>query len=205
MASFPQRGRPRDPEVDRSILFAALELLGELGYDRLTIEGVAARSGTGKASIYRRWTGKPELILDAVRLLEESFTSTPPDTGNLRDDLIAVIPQFTVFSTFGPSQAPIILGMAQAMQSDEKIADYMRARFTSDVRHASEIVLERAIARGEISAEARGIRLFHDLAPSLTIGRLLLTLDPIDEQFQTELVDTILIPLLHASAPKETT
>jgi len=191
-----QRGRPQDPELDRSILFAALEVLGEVGYDRLTIEGVATRSGVAKASIYRRWPGKPELILDAVRAIEGTFDSPPADTGSLRGDLLALIPRLTVFSAFGPAQGPIVLGMAQAMRSEPKLVDHMHARFISDMRHASEIVVERAIARKEITEDARRIRLFHDIAPSLTIARMLLTFDPIGEEFQVELVDTLLIPLL---------
>tara|TARA_R110002020_G_scaffold65413_18_gene172826 strand:+ start:2623 stop:3228 length:606 start_codon:yes stop_codon:yes gene_type:complete len=190
------RGRPRDPELDRSILFATLEVLGEVGYDRLTIEGVAARSGVAKASIYRRWPGKHELILGAIRAVERSFETAPEDTGSLRGDLLALLPRLTTFSAFGPSQAPIVLGMAQAMRNDPNLVDHMHSRFISDLRHASEIVVERAIARGEIPVDARRIRLFHDIAPSLMTARMLLTFDSIDTDFHVELVDTVLIPLL---------
>ncbi|GAA3886429.1 TetR/AcrR family transcriptional regulator [Leifsonia kafniensis] len=198
-SSTASRGRPRDPGVDLLIHRAALELLGEVGYDHTSIEGVAARSGVAKASIYRRWPGKPELILDAVRAQETVVKALPEDTGTLRGDLLAAIPSFLVFSSFESSQAPIIVGLIQAMRKNPDLVAYMRGRFISSINHSSEIIVERAIARGEVPAAARDIRLFHDIAPSLAMARMLLTYDPIDEQFEVELVDTILIPLLKSA------
>lgn len=193
------RGRPRDPEVDRLISRAALELLGEVGYDRTSIEAVAARSGVAKASIYRRWAGKPELILDAVRAQEPASEGAPEDTGTLRGDLLAAFPRFLVFSSFENSQAPIITGLIQAMRVNPDLTEYMRSRFISSINHISEIIVERAITRGEVPAAARSLRLFHDIAPSLTMARMLLTYEPVDDQFREELVDTILLPLLKNS------
>lgn len=190
------RGRPRDPGVDLLIHRAALELLGEVGYDRTSIEGVAARSGVAKASIYRRWPGKPELILDAMRAQEPVVSAMPRDTGTLRGDLLSAIPSFLVFSSFEGRQAPIVMGLIQAMRASPELVEYMRGRFISSINHGSEIIVERAIARGDIPAAARDIRLFHDIAPSLAMARMLLTYEPVDEGFEVELVDTVLIPLL---------
>ncbi|MCP4308122.1 MAG: helix-turn-helix transcriptional regulator, partial [bacterium] len=64
--SKAQRGRPRDPRIQQSILQATREMLDEVGYSRLTIEGVAARAGAGKATVYRWWSTKGELVLEAV-------------------------------------------------------------------------------------------------------------------------------------------
>lgn len=195
------RGRPRDPGVDLLIHRAALELLGEVGFDRTSIEAVAARSGVAKASIYRRWDGKPALILDAVRAQEPVFDTLPEDTGTLRGDLLAAFPRFLVFSSFDTGQAPIITGLIQAMRSSPELAEYMQGRFVTSINHLSEIIVERAIARGEVPAAARDLRLFHDIAPSLTVARMLLTHEPVDAQYKEALVDTVLIPLLmHAES-----
>ncbi|HSS10967.1 MAG TPA: helix-turn-helix domain-containing protein, partial [Acidimicrobiales bacterium] len=65
-ATLTKVGRPRDPHVDKAILSAALDLLIEDGFPRLSIEGVAARAGVGKAAIYRRWDSKTSLVVDAI-------------------------------------------------------------------------------------------------------------------------------------------
>ena len=80
-------GRPRDPGYDKTILDAALEILTEKGYAGLTIDGVAARTGVGRPTIYRRWASKPELVIAA--LAQGIGLSPTPDTGVLRDDLLA--------------------------------------------------------------------------------------------------------------------
>src|SRR3954452_5322244 len=87
----PTRGRPRDPELRRAILAAAMALITEVGYDRMTIDAIAARSGVSKPTLYRRWPhGKPQLVADAIR--ERHAERGPvPDTGGLRDDLLALV------------------------------------------------------------------------------------------------------------------
>ena len=83
-------GRPRDPHVEAAIVQATLELIDELGYARLTLEAVAARAGVGKATIYRRWPGKQQLVVHAVATVTE--TRTPERLpGPLRDDLVALV------------------------------------------------------------------------------------------------------------------
>src|ERR1700726_424948 len=89
-----QRGRPRSAEADRSILAATLDLLAERGLDAMSIEEIAARAGVGKATIYRRWSSKGLLALDAFVV---SFRAEQPlpDTGTLRGDLIAALAAWT--------------------------------------------------------------------------------------------------------------
>src|SRR5581483_9265964 len=83
-------GRPRSAEVDRAILDAALELLVEHGYGGVSMEAIATRAGVGKAAIYRRWSNKAELVVDALR--EAGCATMPmPDTGDVRADLIAML------------------------------------------------------------------------------------------------------------------
>ncbi len=90
-ASSPSRGRPRDPRRDEAILDAALTLVAEVGYDRMTVDALAARAGVSKPTIYRRWPdGKVELMADAIRLRQQA-RGPRLDTGSLRGDLIALI------------------------------------------------------------------------------------------------------------------
>src|SRR4051794_4702288 len=81
----PRRGRPRDARCDEAILHATLELLVEADAGSLSIDGVAARAGVGKATIYRRWNSKEALLLEA--LSSDTSIIEAPDTGTLRGDL----------------------------------------------------------------------------------------------------------------------
>jgi AcrR family transcriptional regulator len=82
-------GRPRDPKLDRAILDATLELLASEGYDGLTIEAVAAKAGVGKASVYRRFSGKEELVVEAVASLSEQPELV--QGAGVRDQLVALL------------------------------------------------------------------------------------------------------------------
>ena len=82
-------GRPRDPKLDAAITGATLELLAENGYAALTIEAVATRAGVGKATLYRRWPGKVQLVIDAVRTLSEQ--PDPDTSAGVRDELVELL------------------------------------------------------------------------------------------------------------------
>lgn len=82
-------GRPRDPKLDAAITGATLELLAEIGYAALTIEAVATRAGVGKATLYRRWPGKVQLVIDAVRTLSEQ--PDPDTSAGVRDELVELL------------------------------------------------------------------------------------------------------------------
>src|SRR3954470_4023103 len=87
----PVRGRPRDPRRRQAILDAATHLLTEVGYDRMTVDALAARAGVSKPTIYRRWPGgKPEIVADAIRS-KRAEAGELPDTGSLRGDLMALL------------------------------------------------------------------------------------------------------------------
>ena len=79
-------GRPRDPQADEAITSAIVDVLAEQGFSGFTVEEVAARAGVGKATIYRRWSTKEELVLAAAERVMVHVE--PPDTGSLRDDLV---------------------------------------------------------------------------------------------------------------------
>jgi AcrR family transcriptional regulator len=85
----PTRGRPRDPRRREAILHAAIALVAEVGYDRMTVEALAHRAGVSKPTIYRRWPqGKPAIVAEAIHA-KRAAAGPPPDTGSLRGDLLA--------------------------------------------------------------------------------------------------------------------
>src|SRR5580692_5441762 len=116
-ASGGQRGRPRSQEADRAILAATLDLLASRGLAAMSIEEIAARAGVGKATIYRRWSSKGLLALDAfVTAFAEQ--QPLPDTGTLRGDLIAALTAW-VRAVTQTSMGSLLTGLIAEAQHDE--------------------------------------------------------------------------------------
>ena len=116
----------------------------------MTIEGVAERAGVGKASIYRRWPSKGALVFDAVL---DSYLATQPtaQTGTLEGDLLSTARSW-IRSATSPQGGRTLAGLIAEVQRDPDLAKIWRARFVSRVRQARRLIIERAIARGEIPA-----------------------------------------------------
>jgi AcrR family transcriptional regulator len=185
----PHRGRPRDPRRREAILAAAVALVAEVGYDRMTVDALAARAGVSKPTIYRRWPGgKAEIIVDAIRSKRADF-ALPPDTGSLRGDLIAYIKG--VSSGFDPHVAA---GLIMQLQSSPELEQLFREEVVCDEQERFESLLERAAARGEIVGEVTP--LFADIPGSIIFTRSLIRGLPIDDAFVDELVDRVLLPIL---------
>ncbi len=185
-------GRPRDAEREAAILAATRELVAETGYERLTIEAVASRAKASKATIYRRWPGKAELVVEALKCRPQSMP-VMPDTGDLRSDMVQGILGFVADLT--EHDAGLMVGLASAMRSDPQLAALVREQTVSCRRVAASAWLERAVARGQINPDA-DIDVVADLVPAVVFMRLLVTGEPVDEQFVDRLVDSVLLPLL---------
>jgi AcrR family transcriptional regulator len=113
----PRSGRPRDRQVDRAILRAALHLLVEHGYDALSVEGVAAASGVAKTTIYRRYASKRELVAASLALLVAGHP-VAPETGDPRADLRAVV-RSAIDVTTGDEVGYVLLGTLLATERRE--------------------------------------------------------------------------------------
>jgi AcrR family transcriptional regulator len=181
-------GRPRSEQVERAILRAAAELLGERGLEAMTIEDVAARSGVGKASIYRRWSTKGTLALDAF--LAEFLGSQPlPDTGNLEGDLTAALRAW-VRTVKGTPTGRALTGLVAQAQSDPDLAVAWRERVVGPIRSQHRQIIERAIARGEIPASS-DVEVMIDLLYGPAYHRLLQGHLPLTDRFVRRVVAMI--------------
>lgn len=141
-------GRPRDPAVDDAILRATFELASEAGLRGVSMEGIAARSGVSKQTVYRRYSSKGEVILDALAAFAAEKLPTP-DTGSLRGDLLALLS-----ATFEAQQgASGVLNRALAAEAlqDETFTKLLWERLTLPRRNEVRKILQRARGRGEIS------------------------------------------------------
>jgi AcrR family transcriptional regulator len=188
-------GRPRDPRRDEAIRDAALALLAEVGYERTSVDAIAAAAGVSKPTIYRRWPGKQALVADAIRC-HPHMRATAPDTGSLRGDLLAAVRQSADHQL---ESAHLTAGLAGRMRESDELAGLVREHAVEAVRRRFRTPLERAAQRGELPAAAAVSPLFADVAPSLIQSRVLLSVEPVDDAFAAELVDRILLPIVEAA------
>lgn len=186
------RGRPRDASRDEALRAAALTVLAEVGYRALTMDAVAATARAGKATIYRRWDSKLDLVIDSCNQLV-SRSIPAPNTGSLAGDLREFLLAFATFLS-GPAgkAAQALVG---ELPHEPELANAFRKSFLRSQRDVLMGVLERAAARGELMEDAPHAMAV-ELAGAALTYRLMLTGDPLDAVFVDRLVDQILVPLL---------
>jgi AcrR family transcriptional regulator len=183
------RGRPRSVEADRAIMAATLDLLASRGLAAMSIEEVAARAGVGKATIYRRWSSKGQLALDAF-VMSFQAQQPLPDTGTLRGDLIAALTAWVRAVTLTP-MGPMLTGLIAEAQHDPALRAAWRERVLEPLRTQHRVMLDRAVARGEIPATVdREVVL--DLFFGAAQHRLLLGHLPLTDDFIRTVVDVIM-------------
>jgi AcrR family transcriptional regulator len=159
-------GRPRSARAHRAILDAAIDLFVDQGFEAMSIEGVAARAGVGKTTIYRRWQSKEDLVIDAID--ELIMDVEPVETGSLRQDLVDLLTQLQVVLTSSragevfPRMIPHVAGGSPLGQA------YLRR--VIEPRFAMlRSTLGRAVERGEFPADADP-----ELVRGLLVGPLLM-------------------------------
>jgi AcrR family transcriptional regulator len=185
-------GCSRSAAREHAICDAALALLAEVGYDRMSMDAVAARARASKATIYRRWPGKEELVLEAVRSRVADIVE-PPDTGSLRGDIIATLR--LMVEGMGGQDAALMAGVLRAMRSAPELADCVRTQVLEHKRYIGRALVERAVARGELATGANP-DVWHEVAPALMFFRIIVADLPVDDAYLTHVADDVLVPLL---------
>lgn len=189
-------GRRLDSSRDLVLREAALALLAEVGYDRLTMEAVAARAGAARTTIYRRWQGKAELVVDTLNSLKGDLDV--PDTGSLREDLRALAEAIT--SSEGGVGARVTLGMVSALVRDADLRKVFGDKFIAPRVAGFRTVFERAVARGDMP-EGHDLDLLAGLFPALALQELVSTGEVPDTRFARRLMDEIVYCLATAPPP----
>src|SRR6478609_4714465 len=193
----PMVAGPVAPVVDERdrhgcIMQAALALIGEVGYERMTMDAIASRAKASKATIYRRWDSKAALVVDAVGCRVQGQVEEP-NTGDLRTDLIQGLT--ATADQMSNQDKGLITGIFSAINTDPELGRLVREQVFAAKKEAGQTWATHAIARGEISAEA-DTELANELAISTLFHRVVITGDPVDEAFVTRIVDTVLLPIL---------
>ena len=174
-----QRPGGRAARVRADVLAATTELLNTVGYERMSIEDVAARAGVHKTTVYRRWTSKAELVADAVRISSEQAVPMT-DTGSLLGDLQAL--GRNVVANIGSASGSLLgRSIVAASTSSEELTAVLNS-FWADRLAISEVIVDRAIQRGELPAGTDANLIIEAVVGPIWL-RLLLTGEPIDDDF----------------------
>lgn len=191
-------GRKRDHSRDVAILNAALDVLAEAGYEGFTMDMVAIRAKAGKATVYRRWSTKAELVLDAVAHLKRSQVDLDrlPDTGTLRGDLLALFkPQS---NEEAERKLKVMAGLSSMLAQHQNLADAASAVMVEPWVAAHRALMQRAVDRGEVSGLA-DIATASQIVPSMAAYRALIQRRPFDKAFLLSMIDGFLLPALGIS------
>jgi AcrR family transcriptional regulator len=195
-------GRPRSTAADAAILAATRQALVELGWSKFTMGDVATRAGVAKTTLYRRWAGKNDLVVDAVAELFDELR-LPPDRGSLAADIEGVVLRFAALLE-RPEARTALMALIAESTTDEAL----RARIRSSIVDRQKVlVLEgraRAQQRGELPTEsdpeaaARTADLIFDVIAGAVVHRALVSAEPVDPEW-TQAFTTLLLNGLTAS------
>lgn len=190
--------RPRvEGEREMEILEATLEVLDEVGYDLLTMDAVATRAKASKATLYRRWKGKPELVVAAI--MAHKGDRALPDTGTLRGDLLEAYCGSGGLND--PRAQSIISAVVTAMGRDPEFAEVYRRDFIGPKLESSRAIYERARERGEVHPDVD----ITILAPSLAgivLHRAFLLGEAVTPDLVGRVLDEVILPAaLHGPVP----
>jgi AcrR family transcriptional regulator len=180
-------GRPRDPHLAEAVLEATLQLVGEIGLTAMTVDAVAQRAGVGKAAIYRRWTSKEAMLLEAWRDLVEPVDL--PDTGSLRGDLTVAMAALA-----GPSSGDVVRRSLPHLIAAARVNPDLEATlndFFEERRRPLRAVLARAADRGELRPDI-DLELLHDLVVGPLIYRRMITGRSLGPRQQSQLVEMVI-------------
>ncbi|WZH35741.1 MAG: TetR/AcrR family transcriptional regulator [Microbacterium enclense] len=188
-------GRKRDRSRDADILGAALDVLSEEGYDGMTIDMVAARARAGKATVYRRWASKGELVLDAVACMKRDDLRHQqlPDTGTLRGDLVAMVKPLSIEE--GEKKLQVMAGIVSMLSRSPELAEAAQAALVTPRLELNKTLIRRAVERGEVAAD-RDIDMIASVGSAMICYRTLMLRKPITPDYVISVIDDVILPAL---------
>lgn len=187
--------RRRGPVLERAILDAVLDQLGTVGWNALTMEGVAAGAQTGKAAVYRRWSSKEELVADALRTGLPPFGDAP-DHGSVREDLLQLCRRVRAAMYSKPGIAlRAVLHECDNVAAAERFHGLIVDRVVEPSQRLLREVVERGIARGEVRADAAD-EMVYDVVPAMMMYRSKVCGSEWTESELAGLIDLVVMPLL---------
>lgn len=181
-------GRPRSVRAHQAILAATLELLAQVGYQGMSLEGVAARAGVGKTTIYRRWASKEQLVIDALASMESETQLV--ETGDLRADMIAMLRR-EMDPASQPTSIPLLMRLLGEVVENPDLFRFYRERVVAPQMDQLVAVVERAKARGELRTDVDPTLLLELLGGPILLHFIITgEIPPLDE-FAVRIVDIV--------------
>ncbi|MFD8908728.1 TetR/AcrR family transcriptional regulator [Streptomyces sp. NPDC059586] len=196
-------GRPRSTAADAAILEATRASLVDLGWSKLTLGDVATRAGVAKTTLYRRWAGKNELVVDAVAVLFDELEL--PDRGSLAADVQGVVLQFAALLERPEARTALMAVVAESTR-DDSLRRRIRSAIVDRQKRLVLLGRERAQARGELryeddaSAAARNADLIFDVIAGAVVHRTLVSAEPVDAAWASGFTTLLLLGLSGAQA-----
>jgi AcrR family transcriptional regulator len=198
-----QGTRRRGAELEQAILQAAVDVLREVGYRDLTMDSVAARAGTAKNVIYRRWPSRAALCVAAYRQMLPLDADTIPDTGSLRGDALALLNRAN--DRLSSPIGQILRELLADIQTDPELIRELRDRIPRSGVQQWLTVLARAASRGEVGPQALTPRVATVAVDLLRSEYALNGAIAVPAEVLTEIVDQVFLPLTtRALAPAPT-
>jgi len=185
--------------VERAVLRAAVDELTENGYDGFTMDRVAARAGTNKTAIYRRWPSRTALAYAAYRQLV-ARPESPPDTGDLRSDVIELL-RSAADQLGSPVGAEVLRGLMTDARRDPELMAGLRDELGRGEPGTMLTILARAVARGEARPESLTPRIATVAVVLLRNDYLMSGRTPIPDEAIAEIVDLVFLPLVRPGGP----
>ena len=181
---------------EQALLDVALGLLCEVGYDRMSVDEVARRAHTSKTTLYRRWPCKADMVAAAF-LCRKMTMHRPQPAASLREDLIA---QLSLVCQDISANQPLTQGLLTAVGTDPYLANLIKLQSASALQQDIGAIITRAVERGELPPRATEYTAtVAEVMHALIITRLILSRTPLDPAYVEHVVDTILLPILHAA------
>ncbi|RPK91019.1 MULTISPECIES: TetR/AcrR family transcriptional regulator [Streptomyces] len=196
-------GRPRSTAADAAILEATRASLVDLGWSKLTMGDVATRAGVAKTTLYRRWAGKNELVVDAVAVLFDELEL--PDRGSLAADVQGVVLQFAALLERPEARTALMAVVAESTR-DDSLRHRIRSAIVDRQKRLVLLGRERAQARGELryeddaSTAARNADLIFDVIAGAVVHRTLVSAEPVDAEWAIGFTSLLLLGLAGAQA-----
>lgn len=185
--------RRRGQQLEDAILEAAWEIFSNQGYAEVTMKGVAERAGTGKPVLYRRWKDSDALLADAIAAQVERRMPDPPDTGDLREDLLVLLAD--IDGVLAELSGSMLTHLAQSFQRGGGPPGDLKERIERYTQALVEPVYSRAVDRGD-AAESALTPMLLRLPIDLMQIEYLLTMRSVPPETREQFVDAVLLPAL---------